>query len=73
MQSHCDTLPAANVAAYAVASQWITFSTFSASTGSRYSLSAEPAGAVCTVAMLGLTSTTWMPSSFKALIACEPE
>ena len=51
---------------------WITFSVNSAVTGRKYVASAMPSE-VCTVAMLGLMRTVWMPSSFRALSAWEPE
>ena len=58
-------------------SRSITCSTYSRVTGSRYTLSGLacpwPSTFVCTDAMFGLISTTCTPSSFIAVIACEPE
>ena len=50
----------------------MTRSTNSGVTGWKYTVSATSFD-VCTVAMLGLMSTEWIPSSFKAFSACAPE
>jgi hypothetical protein len=50
----------------------MTFSTNSGVTAHRWILSARPS-LVWIVAMLGFTRTVWIPSSFRALMACEPE